>query len=205
MDIKISPLQWFHVRNINAYLNLKKEVEIEAQHLVVGAGERQEKALNVLAKMFLNRKRIHTLVAVENNKIVGYLTTVYPKFKKLRGNAYIALAVKSSHRGKGIGTKLMTELEKHAKLKKIRRIELEVFGKNVKAIDLYKRLGYEVEGRRRNAVEDSSGFDDIVFLEERGHIKKLVHVLALPAGVVLQRLTGEHKNTATGDQRRIDF
>lgn len=164
MDIKISPLYWFQLSNVSSFLNLKKEVEREAEHLVVGAGERHEKTLHVLAKMFLNRKRTHTLVAVENNQIVGYLTTVYPKFKKLRGNAYIALAVKSSHRGKGVGTKLMEESEKHAKTKNIRRVELEVFGKNVKAIDLYKRLGYEIEGRRRNAVEDHNGFDDIVFM-----------------------------------------
>jgi ribosomal protein S18 acetylase RimI-like enzyme len=164
MNIEILPLQWFQLRNVNAFLNLKKEIEREAEHLVVGAGERQEKTFHVLAKMFLNRKRTLTLVAMEGNQIVGYLTAVYPKFKKLRGNAYIALAVKSSHRGKGIGTKLMRESEKHAKTKNIRRMELEVFGKNVKAIDLYKRLGYEIEGRRRNAVENTNGFDDIVFM-----------------------------------------
>ena len=164
MDIKIAPIYWFQLKNVSAFLNLKKQIEREADHLVVGSGERLDTALHVLVKMFVTRKRTQTLVAVENNQIVGYISTVYPKFKKLRGNAYISLAVRSSHRGKGIGTKLISASEQHAKTKNIRRIELEVFGKNVRAIELYKRLGYETEGCRRNAVEDADGFDDVVFM-----------------------------------------
>lgn len=67
-------------------------------------------------------------------------------------NRRLTIAVRKSHRGKAL-----------AKKYKVLRIELEVFGKNP-AIRLYERLGYEIEGRRKDAVEDEGTFDDVIFM-----------------------------------------
>lgn len=160
-SIEIRPLQWLELAG---FLKLRKEIENEAEHLAVSKGERQETILHVAAKMVLTGERTCTLVAVNNGQLVGYINTIFAKFKKLHGNAYITMAVKNSHRGLGIGTRLLRAAEDFARCKKARRIELEVFGKNKGAVKLYERLGYEHEGRKKNAVQTDSGPDDILFM-----------------------------------------
>ncbi len=160
-SVVIRPLEWLELPR---YMNLRKSIEDEAEHLVVSRGERKETIIHVAAKMILTGERTRTLVAVENGKLVGYLNTIFAKFRKLRGNAYITMAVRDSHRGLGVGTRLLKAAEDFARSRNARRIELEVFGKNKGAIKLYERLGYEHEGRKKNAVQSSDGPDDILFM-----------------------------------------
>lgn len=61
----------------------------------------------------------------------------------------------------------MDVAEKASRARGVRRMELEVFAKNTKAIELYKRLGYVQEGLKKGAVEDNDGFDDIVVMAKQ--------------------------------------
>lgn len=159
--ISISLLEWSDLR---AFMRLRHEIEAEAAHLVPKRGERKESILYVILRFMANRRRTRILIASNNKKIVGYISIIFAKFKKLRGNAYLALSVAPSSRNQGIGTELMRAAEDFAKKRGVRRLELEVFGKNEKAISLFKRLGYEEEGRRRQAVQDEDSFDDMIFM-----------------------------------------
>lgn len=147
-----------------ALTRLKKTIEQEAPHLALGKEERRETAFHALVRMFVNRKRSMALVATDRGDVVGHTTVIFAKFRKLRGNAYLTIAVRNSYRGKGIGSALMHAAHEAARKHGARRMELEVFAKNAGAIALYERLGYEREGMKKNAVEDAGGFDDIVFM-----------------------------------------
>ena len=107
---------------------------------------------------------MHTFVAEKDGRLVGFITVLFPKFRKLRKNAYLTLSVLKSERGKGIGTRLIGAAEAFAKERGARRLELDVFAKNGDAVRLYERLGFEHEGRRRQAVDDGDGYDDVIFM-----------------------------------------
>lgn len=158
--ISVRPLRMVEVP---AYMALRREIEKESKH-VVGNGGRRESLFLTLARMFVNRRHIFTFVATDNGKLVGYLTLIFARLPKMKGNGYLGLSVKASHRNRGIGTILMEAAEKLARGRNVRRLELEVFSKNRKAIDLYKRLGYVEEGRKKHAVETQEGLDDMVFM-----------------------------------------
>lgn len=160
-DLQIRLLRWI---DLPAFMQLRHEIETEAAHLVPRSGERKESILYVLLRFLATRRRTKILIATNDKKTIGYISVIFAKFKKLRGNAYLALSVAPSHRNRGIGTRLMLAAEEFAKKHGIRRLELEVFGKNERAIKLFKRLGYEEEGRRRQAIRDENGFDDMVFM-----------------------------------------
>lgn len=151
-------------REVGKFAALRAEIEREAAHLAVGNGERKEGIAYVLLRIFINRKRMHTLIAERNGVFVGFVTVLFPKFRKLRRNAYLTVSVKKSERGHGIGTKLIQTAEAFAKERNARRLELDVFAKNEDAIRLYQKLGFEQEGRRRKAVEDHGAFDDIILM-----------------------------------------
>ncbi len=60
------------------------------------------------------------------------------------------LSVKKSERGKGIGNLLMKDMINVAKIRNLQSLTLEVNENNEIAINLYKKFGFEVEGRRPN-------------------------------------------------------
>ena len=159
--ITISTLSYF---GILAFSRLRRDIERESYHLAIASGERKESPLRVLARMVLSRGRMITLVAKKNKKMVGYVSLIFPRFSKLKGNAYLTISVREPYRSKGVGSELMYNAEELAKKAGAKRIELEVFAKNERALRLYERLGYEKEGIKKRAVTLPSGFDDIVFM-----------------------------------------
>jgi ribosomal protein S18 acetylase RimI-like enzyme len=161
MAVVVFPLR---LRHIFSFARLKREIESSASHLVVSGGERRESGLHILARMIISRRKLHTLIAADESGFLGYVSLVFPRFRKLQGNAYLTISVKDSCRGKGIGTLLMKSAESFARAHGARRIELDVLSKNTGAVRLYERLGYVTEGRRSQAVQDMDGFDDVVMM-----------------------------------------
>ena len=83
------------------------------------------------------------LLAIENTNLVG---TVMGGYDGHRGWVY-ALAVEPDHRQQGIATRLMTELETRLLALGCHKLNLQVRAQNTDVIELYRRLGYEVEDR----------------------------------------------------------
>jgi len=57
--------------------------------------------------------------------------------------------------GKGVGTALLGELEKLAKMKNCSRIWLITTNDNVDALRFYQKRGYEIKSVHRYAIEES--------------------------------------------------
>ena len=86
------------------------------------------------------------LAAVEEDAVVGYVGC-----QTVLDEGYITnVAVASSHRRKGVATKLLAELRNCAIQKDLSFITLEVRISNVPAIALYEGAGYRPVGTRRN-------------------------------------------------------
>lgn len=157
----------FRYRHAHLFSKLRIAIDRESNHLVAKQGERKENALHVIAKLLISQRRTFTFLAFDGKEAIGYVSLVFPKFAKLQRNAYLTIALRENYRGKGIGSLLMERAEIYAKTKEIRRIELEVFGKNTNAIALYKKREYEVEGVKKEAVKEIGGFDDIIIMTKR--------------------------------------
>lgn len=146
------------------FSKLRIDIDNESDFLLAKKGERRENALHVIIRLLISQRRIVTFLACQGDEVVGYVSLVFPKFLKLRGNAYLTIGVREKYRGQGIGTLLMEQAESYAREKKCRRMELEVFGRNTGAIELYKRRGYEIEGVKKDAIDMADGYDDIIIM-----------------------------------------
>ena len=86
------------------------------------------------------------LVATKEEKIVGFLIASEKEIKEnpmLKENKMVfieAICVKKEFQHKKIGQMLMSELEKIAKEKQIKKMELNVWGFNQNAQEFYKHL-----------------------------------------------------------------
>ena len=89
------------------------------------------------------------LVALEDEKVVGYIGCYC-----IAGAGEITnVAVKASHRRKGIGGKLLQKLYEEGVALDTREYFLEVRESNEAAIGLYLRQGFVKEGIRKNFYE----------------------------------------------------
>jgi len=102
------------------------------------------------------------LVAEASGRVVGSLTAEIYRHPQLQHSCEFGMGVLNEHRATGIGTKLVGQLTEWALSKHLRRIELSVLGNNWRAIELYLKLGFLEEGRKRGAIRVGSGYEDIV-------------------------------------------
>ena len=101
------------------------------------------------------------LVAELAGEVVGYIMCRveygFSHLKKLglaRKGHVISIAVLEEHRGKGVGTRLMTTAHQEVVKKSASEMYLEVRVSNTEAVMLYERLGYKVTGRLEAYYKD---------------------------------------------------
>ena len=158
--IIITPLQW---KNLISFLSLRSRTIRETRYLV--GGSKPGEKIRFLLKLFLDGRNMHTLLASDQENLIGYASLLLPRLKEFQNNVYLAsVSVLPVYRGQGVGTKLLAAAENFARGRGAARLELEVFAKNEKAIKLYGRLGYVQEGRRKGAAIHAGGLDDVVFM-----------------------------------------
>lgn len=91
-------------------------------------------------------------LALEGEKVLGYIGIFGGRYDTVRHSAHIAIGVRSEARGKGAGAALMEAGETWARSVELKRLELEVVADNAPAIALYGKMGFEVEGIKRKSL-----------------------------------------------------
>jgi putative acetyltransferase len=85
-------------------------------------------------------------VATLEDKAVG-LAGLFPCGGNQSHSAWVILFVHDAFQGRGVGTLMMTALVATAHMLDLRRLQLTVFCDNERAISLYRRFGFDIEGR----------------------------------------------------------
>lgn len=104
------------------------------------------------------------LAAESDGKLVGHAFLEPQHLQSLRHVVDLNIAVHLGWQNKGIGTRLLKQIIEWAKESKtLRKIQLNVRASNSTAISLYKKMGFEEEGRLRNRVKVKDDYvDDII-------------------------------------------
>jgi RimJ/RimL family protein N-acetyltransferase len=92
------------------------------------------------------------LVADAEGELAGYVEASGGTFRRNKHTAYVVIGVRRSHAGLGIGGRLLGELDSWAHAAGVLRLELTVMTTNERAVGLYCKLGYQIEGTRRAAL-----------------------------------------------------
>ena len=104
------------------------------------------------------------LVAEADGRVVGALTCAGGRRQAVRHAATLGMSVAKEWRNRGVGSALLARAVEWARNNPVvSRVELFVFVRNEAAIHLYRKFGFEVEGRRRKAVcRDGEHLDDLI-------------------------------------------
>jgi ribosomal protein S18 acetylase RimI-like enzyme len=74
------------------------------------------------------------------------------------------MGILKEYRGQGLGRALLEKTLTAAREQKLERVELEVYASNFVAVRLYKRHGFQIEGRKQKARKLDGSYDDIMVM-----------------------------------------
>lgn len=148
---------------------LMQHVESTSEYMLWEDGERD--VTNARQKEVLMRMKESnnsTVLVAENksNELAGYLFAIGGDARRNKHSSYIVAGISENNRGNGIGTKLFEELEQWANLHKIHRLELTVVTRNEAGLSLYQKMGFEIEGTKRDSLFIGDEFLDEYYMSK---------------------------------------
>lgn len=146
----IRPVQ---VTDAADYLKLSQKID-ESNFMLYEPGEKKttvEQQQMVIEKI-LSQNKSTLFVAESDDQLVGFILALGGNLKRNQHSAYLVLGVLEEYQGKGIATKLFNQVFIWAKEKEISRLELTVIKTNFKAFNLYRKMGFVLEGEKVNSL-----------------------------------------------------
>ncbi|MEI3597869.1 MULTISPECIES: GNAT family N-acetyltransferase [unclassified Oceanobacillus] len=155
------------LEDAQALLNIQKEVVAENEYLITVSKEFGNTLKDQIQwmKRILENERETILVAEIEGKIIGWLVIQSPKRKRLLHTGSFGMMIQKDYRGLGIGKALINELLRWAERNPlIEKVSLGVFSTNIRAISLYKSMGFVEEGRKIKEIKlnETEYVDDIL-------------------------------------------
>jgi RimJ/RimL family protein N-acetyltransferase len=136
------------------FLELCDQLDRETSFMMLEPGERrttvEEQRQRIQNLLTAGNQTI--LVAESADRLVGYLAALGGRYRRNRHSAHIVVGVLQAFTGQGLGKRLFGELEHWARQHEIHRLELTVMAHNRRAIALYQKVGFEMEGTKRDSL-----------------------------------------------------
>jgi RimJ/RimL family protein N-acetyltransferase len=104
------------------------------------------------------------LVAVEGDRVVGWCDVTPVQRPAMRHCGVLGMGLLPEWRGRGLGERLIRRTLEAARAFGFSRVELTVRDDNARALALYRRVDFAVEGRKRRAVLVDGVFSDLVVM-----------------------------------------
>ena len=136
--------------------------------------------IDLIVKEELNSKDKIKFFSYCGDELIAYsYLTKFKKYSK-RHNCILGIVISDNWQGKGFGKKICNYMIKYAWNRKYNKIWLTVFANNLLAINMYKSLGFEIEG---------------VFMNDEFSSGKNRHVVSMAIF--------KNKKNYTGDRKKI--
>jgi ribosomal protein S18 acetylase RimI-like enzyme len=137
-----------------ALLGLQHRLDAQSPFMLLEPGERERAPGRLRARLQTQgRTGSFDLVAEdERGSLAGWLSVEVLPFRRARQTGYLVIGVDAAAAGRGIGRNLLAAAEQEARGRGLLRLELTVMTDNLRALGLYLRSGFQVEGLRRRAL-----------------------------------------------------
>jgi ribosomal protein S18 acetylase RimI-like enzyme len=143
-------------------LGLLHKLDAQSAYMMMEPGEREAAPDRLRDRLAAQHAAgSFDLVAEETGRLAGWLSAEVLPFRRARRTGYLVLGVDADFAGRGIGAALLATAVDEAQLRGLWRLELTVMADNLRALGLYVRCGFQVEGLRRRAlIRDGAPVDE---------------------------------------------
>jgi RimJ/RimL family protein N-acetyltransferase len=144
------------------FLNLCNRIDSETPFMMFEPDERPTTIQDQKDEIrdILSRDNQMIFVAEKDNQLIGYLAAYGGKYKRNRQTVYIVTGILQGYTSQGSGTRLFEQLEEWAKKRKMHRLDLTVMVHNEAAVALYRKIGFEIEGRKKHSLFINNSYVD---------------------------------------------
>ena len=149
--------------DVTEFCEFLSKLDSEAEFMLFEKGEKNINEEDILKKIddISDSSDICNIAKIENT-IIGYAVAVRENFIRTKHVADIVIGVLEDYCGKGIGTLFFQNILNWANDNEVKRLELTVIAENKRAINLYKKFGFKVEGIREKAtLKDGEYYDEL--------------------------------------------
>lgn len=147
---------------------LYQQLYAETNYLIYGQHENviSVQGFRKLISKWKVESSSNILIAIINGEIGGVIAILGNTVPRTKHCISIQMGVLEKFSNHGIGTALLTEAEKWAQAKNITRLELSVIKSNQKAISLYNKFGFTIEGQRNKSIKIDSIYIDELYMSK---------------------------------------
>ena len=104
------------------------------------------------------------IMAMADDRVIGSLSIGREANPVTRHVASLGMSVDATWRGRGVGSALMVEAFRWARWAGVEKLALTVYPHNQRALNLYKKFGFEAEGRLTGHSKKSHGYEDEIVM-----------------------------------------
>jgi len=118
----------------------------------------------VIEKWIGNLQNLIFLVAIYDDRIVGDAHIYKFPHSRRKGTSDLIIYLHQDFQNVGLGTAMLNELIDLAKKEGLHRVSLHVIADNKRAVHVYKKVGFKVEGVLKDSYlgEDDKYHDELV-------------------------------------------
>lgn len=155
-------------KDAEAFLAMGKRLDNETKFLMYEPDERDMDIGRQRKKIreILSKDNSTIFVAQDGERLVGFLGAYGGVYRRNRHSIHIAVGILQEYTGKGLGTKLFETVESWARGKGFHRLELIYLCTNERAKGLYEKMGFGVEGIKRDSFRVDGVYVDEVMMSK---------------------------------------
>jgi len=138
----------------HSFLDLCKQLDRETKFMLLEPDERltTSSEQKEQIKEILSADNQTIFIAESAGRLVGYLEVSGEKYRRNRHSAHVVIGILQTFTGQELATSLFSELETWVHVHDVHRLELTVMCHNEKAVRLYQKVGFEIEGTKRRSL-----------------------------------------------------
>ena len=148
----IRPVDLEDARSI---IQLYQALDSESDFMLFGKDERIMTVQSIRKQIGVWKKSLQSnmFVGILNGQFAGFILINGGPPPRASHRASLDIGVRQAFHGKNVGVSLMEKAQAYAIETNIQRIELSVTENNSRAISLFKKMGYTIEGTRTNSLK----------------------------------------------------
>jgi len=136
-----------------ALIDLRRAIFGESDFMLYAPEEYSDSVEAMSERIDAFAQSVHSrmVLAYADSFPVGFLSAMGSDIPRRRHVAHVVVGVSRAYWGRGVGGAMLSEALRWAPTAGISRLELGVMVDNLRAIELYQRHGFRIEGTRRRA------------------------------------------------------
>jgi ribosomal protein S18 acetylase RimI-like enzyme len=159
VTLAVVPIEMRHIEGLCACVD---EVARERRWLSIVEGFALDQTAAWVA---VNRQRGNPfVVALDDDRVAGWCEVRRDVLPGRNHCGLLGMGLRAPFRGQGLGRRLIERGLREARERGFERIELMVRSPNAHALSLYRSVGFEEEGRKRDALRLDDGPEDEILM-----------------------------------------